>query len=1183
MTDQELLREYVNNGSEEAFCELVNRYTDMVYSACIRQIRDPQLAEDAAQSVFIALSKKASGLVRRTVISGWLLRAAKYAAVNTVKAEERRRKYEKEAGTMKGERGVSEAEKTEWGIISPCLDDALMSLNRKNREAVLLRYFQHKSLAEIGDILKVSEDAAQKRVSYSLNKLKKVFSQKGITVPSAVLGGILMDNAVQAAPSGFAGTCVQAAIGNVEAGGISAPNTISKAVIKMMMWEKMKIWAAGIITVLAAAGGFAAAVDSIHFEEGVPTAHTAEENAEPAAEGEYLPAFPGAEGFGAVSKGGRGGRVLKVTNLNPDGPGSLQWACSQEYPRIIVFEVSGVIVPPNTSKGKRWLAIKPSNITIAGQTAPGAGITVEGTYSAYRSCRNAEKDRTVSDVIVRFIRFRPRMKKWANVRGMETGPTERAIFDHISVSWAGDGCVGLGNHDAVTFQWTAVEECDIQLEGGDEPHNFAIHTGKRMDAKGRRLRSATTFHHCLLAHHSDRVPCNDGATPFDWRNNVIYNVGTGAFNGSNTVNAIGNYSVPGPGALIGQRIQLTPYTLCWSRHFMPGKRGKYHLNGDYWAERGGYAEPWRGRRYAKKVLSEPFDVPSVTTHTAEEAYELILAHAGCLPQDAVGRRTVAEVQTFTGSWGRNGPEGGIRAGFPKTEPPQDTDNDGMPDAWEKARKLDPNDPKDNSGIVPAGASPGDRHKEYTWIEYYINELADLKVAAALTRERLDRSPPEPWNEPARGLAPMYLQHVSLDEMVKVIREIGDKDNSGGTWDAWLAVQRLERMGPEAAAAVPEFIRMLRETDKPRAASFAAWSLGAIGPAAKEAVPALIEGLGKTYKNPPKIWKNFKVHGFIAWALGRMGMTAEEAVPALAKTLSEGGYWAKHKAAWALSRVGPAAEGAVNELLAALDQGPTIRFHAAHALANIGEPAVEGVVKRLSGRSTLGAARAARLLGVKAGQAVPALVRLLSNSDPIIRSAAVRALAEVDPSKAGEIAALLSDKNYGVRNNAAVALGKCGSSAEKTVPALEKVLADGKKEVSRAAVLALGNIGKTAVPSLKRALAGDDPYVRKYAARALADIGPDVSGVIEGLMSALSDKDTEVRREAVWSLGLMGPAAQKASGSLNSVRENDPDYVVRYAAGETLKRIESVGKLGSSNPVFRQIHQQINEACYIRRY
>ncbi len=887
-----------------------------------------------------------------------------------------------------------------------------------------------------------------------------------------------------------------------------------------------------------------------------------------------IPSFPGAEGHGSVTPGGRGGRVIKVTNLNSSGPGSLQWACSQKGPRIVVFTVSGVITPPCKSKGKNWLSIKDDNITIAGQTAPGAGITIDGMLSTTRGRHNRRKKEDACDIIVRFIRVRPTCTaggRGSNLRGLELFRAKRMMLDHVSVSWSADDCVALGTSPGATdlsFQWMAIEESDIHLESGDEPHNFAMHTTVYKDPKHPGRPGPMTMHHTLFAHHFDRVPLVNGKF-FDYRNNVIYNAGTGGHfepwsrkPDEHFLNSVGNYAKPGPGSIIGVRLWKPPYTLCWSGVIGLGSKGNFHYAGNYLGERGGYTEGWRWSRprALKGVSAQPFPAAPVRTHTAEEAYELVRASAGCLPRDVVSRRTIAEVETFTGSWGRHGSPGGLMEGLTPGKAPPDGDNDGMPDAWEKAHGLDPADPKDNNKIVPAGASPGDRHKGYTWIEYYINERADELVAQALTEYRLNTEPPKPWKEAANELPSGAMAHKSLESMVKAIRE-QVKAKGHRTNSAWYAIQQLSRMGEKARPAVGQLADILLKSEDPRTRCFAAWALGAIGPHAAEAAPALLRALRAEQSVRMGKW-NFRPYGYITWALGRIGPAAKDAVPLLGKFVqSKGDPFSHAPAAWALSQMGPAAKAAMPELLKALDSSDrTIRHHAAVALANVGSPAVPGLTKVAGwrpGPAAAAAARALRLIGPEAKPALPALLRLLKSSHAVSRIEAARALSAIEPGGAEVTAALgaaLSDKEYGVQVSAAAALGECGAKAASAIPSLEKALGGKKKEVKRAAALALGKIGKPAIPALKKALAGGDPFVRKYAARALGNVGKDASAAVDVLVKALSDANAEVRREAVWSLALIGPGAGSAAGALKKAQSGGADYVVRYAAGVALKEL-----------------------------
>jgi len=897
-----------------------------------------------------------------------------------------------------------------------------------------------------------------------------------------------------------------------------------------------------------------------------------------------IPAFPGAEGFGAVATGGRGGRVIKVTNLNGKGPGSLQEACSQKGPKIIVFDVSGVITPANRNdrKGRNYLALRKDNITIAGQTAPGAGITIIGSVNSQKPDRTqkerpktnsdysrAGRDTNIENVIIRFLRIRANGKC-----AVSPGRSRRIMVDHVSGSWGSDQCFNACNTRDFTYQWCANEETDPFLEG-TEPHGFAMLNSYSPDGR-------LSLHHNFIVSHTGRSPCIDTTYRPDFINNVLYNVGfverymrwlysrkypSKPFA---MFNIIGNYYKVGPGGMIGIRANRPPHT-CSQQGFVPGGDCKYFFDGNRFAW-DGYVGKERYSGPRAKYLAEkrwPTKPHEITIHTAEEAYELQMAHVGCLPRDSVSARLVAEARTGTGSWGVHVPDAGLMEGLTPGKPPVDTDNDGMPDEWEKVHKLDPNDPADNNKTVPAGASPGDRHKGYTWIEYYINELADIKIAEALTRARLDRTPPKSWDKPANKVSSRVAIHKSLDEMVKAVKaqnaeRAGDKRKSRNLTPAWFAIQQLSRMGEKAEPAIPRLAEVLaRGQSDPRAVTFAAWALGAIGPAAKQAVPQLISAL-KSEQGGKSSKSSFAPLGFIVWALGRIGMDADqtaEGVPILGKLLGGGQRQAWNNSAWTLSRVGKAAEPAMPQLLDSLGKGGFAGFFAARALGNIGAPAVPGLVKGIGGHKAVpaNAARALGWIGPEAREAVPALLeQLKKNSSGIVRGRMALALAEIAPDDAGAITALagaLSDSYLDVRVSAAHALGKCGPPAAGAIPALEKACGDERREVKRAAALALGRIGKAALPAIRKALASKDPYVRKYVARAIGELGKDAAGAIDALGSALSDENAEVRREAVWSLGLIGPDAKAVAPGLKKAL-GDTDYVVRVAAREILGVLSS---------------------------
>ncbi len=432
-----------------------------------------------------------------------------------------------------------------------------------------------------------------------------------------------------------------------------------------------------------------------------------------------LPAFPGAEGFGAKSIGGRGGRVIKVTTLEPTGPGSIEQALSAKGPRIIVFEVSGVIKAPR--RGKYFsINIREPNVTIAGQTAPGAGITIEGMLKVPYRLKPA-----LHDVTIRFLRIRPPQPVGSGQGGdgVQLTGIDRLILDHCSIAWGNDENVDVCNSRNITIQWCAIEESSRK---GHEKghHNF----GMIMGYSGRDA----SIHHSLFAHHKRRAPLC-GLEVLDHRNNVIYNMWS-PLNWHPTrmnyqrpgkpfrANIVANYFKHGP-----RNEGKSPQK---NLDDVMSSRGKVHLyqRGNYFA--------WLKEEVAAgdgPTAEKPWTASPVTTHTAREAYKLVLAHTGCLPRDAVGRRTIKEVRTGTGAWGRREPKGGLMEGMKPAAPPKDTDGDGMPGDWESAHGLNLNDPKDATGIVPKGAGKDDRHAGYTFIEFYINDCADRLIAKALTQ------------------------------------------------------------------------------------------------------------------------------------------------------------------------------------------------------------------------------------------------------------------------------------------------------------------------------------------------------------------------------------------------------------------------------------------------------------------
>ena len=253
LTDQQLLREYTERRSEVAFAEFVRRHVDLVYSAALRMVRDAHLAEDVTQSVFVALAQNARQVTDHPVLSGWLHRTTRNLAANAVRSDVRRRAREQEAAAMN--HLLSAETEPGWDKIAPHLDDALDELNEADRDAVLLRYFERKPTREIADILGTSEDAAQKRVSRAVERLREFFAKRGVAVGAGGLVVAICGNAVQAAPVGLAAAISGVAVVAGTSVATTATATITKA-IAMTTLQKTVVTAT--FTVLAGAGVYEA-------------------------------------------------------------------------------------------------------------------------------------------------------------------------------------------------------------------------------------------------------------------------------------------------------------------------------------------------------------------------------------------------------------------------------------------------------------------------------------------------------------------------------------------------------------------------------------------------------------------------------------------------------------------------------------------------------------------------------------------------------------------------------------------------------------------------------------------------------------------------------------------------------------------------------------------------------------
>jgi RNA polymerase sigma factor (sigma-70 family) len=217
--DAELLRRYANDRSEEAFAELVRRHLNLVYAAALRLVGgDAHRAKDVAQSVFTDLARKATALSRHTSLTGWLYTSTRYAAAKAVRAEQRRQKYEREAQSM-NDLLESPASEPNWDRLRPVLDDVMGELDARDREAVLLRFFEDRQFVDVGAAMRLTEDAARMRVERALERMRVRLERRGLTSTTAALAAILANRAVAAAPSGLEATVKYAALSGAAAGG----------------------------------------------------------------------------------------------------------------------------------------------------------------------------------------------------------------------------------------------------------------------------------------------------------------------------------------------------------------------------------------------------------------------------------------------------------------------------------------------------------------------------------------------------------------------------------------------------------------------------------------------------------------------------------------------------------------------------------------------------------------------------------------------------------------------------------------------------------------------------------------------------------------------------------------------------------------------------------------------------
>lgn len=419
-----------------------------------------------------------------------------------------------------------------------------------------------------------------------------------------------------------------------------------------------------------------------------------------------LAAFPGAEGFGTDTPGGRGGRIIEVTNLNDSGPGSLRAAIEAVGPRIVVFRVGGTIQLDTK------LAIENPYITIAGQTAPGGGITLRN------SAQNSEETLKIKthDVVVRYLSARPGSNPddEQTIRALSIGTESQDVYnvvvDHSSFSWATDEVLSswFAPHD-FTIQWSTIAE---GLENSTHPEG-SHSAGSLIGSKGVKNIS---IHHNLFAHSRHRNPEVKASGTVDIVNNVIYNSGFGdgwsspiridGEYGEFSVNIVGNYLKPGldtgsPDWMVATKNE--PLKIFIQGNKVP--TNVMHPNSTQW------------------VVSQRNPAPAVTTLSAEKAYEEVLASAGAsqglrgdgtfyFRRDPVDRRIINDVKQGTGRI-IDDPSGvggwpTIAAGTPYA----DTDRDGMGDEFENLYGSNPNDPSDSSKDTDGDG--------YTNVEEFLN-------------------------------------------------------------------------------------------------------------------------------------------------------------------------------------------------------------------------------------------------------------------------------------------------------------------------------------------------------------------------------------------------------------------------------------------------------------------------------
>ncbi len=424
-------------------------------------------------------------------------------------------------------------------------------------------------------------------------------------------------------------------------------------------------------------------------------------------------AFPGAEGWGKFTSGGRGGTILEVSNLNDSGPGSLREAVYHKGARIIVFKVSGTISLDTN------LTIQNDSVTIAGQTAPGDGICI----------KNYPVEVRANEVIIRFLRLRHGDERQNQDDALNIMGSRNVIIDHCSASWGVDETLSAWGNENVTVQWCIVSESLDNSYHFKGPHGYGAIWGG----------TNCTYHHNLLADHTSRNPRFSGGVTakcinVDFRNNLVFNWGFNSSYGgeAGTINMVDNYYKPGPATLSDVKNRIVEPWDSTSRWYISGNfvEGFPEINKDNW---NGGVQPKTGEPGHYRSIT-PFKFVPINEDSPVEVYNKILKSCGAiLPErDAVDNRIIEQVVISRAASGSKlyakeynldpGMSTGIIDsqtevnGWPElksSSPPADSDNDGIPDVVEKKYGLDPHNYRDRNEIAQNG---------YTYIEEYLNSI-----------------------------------------------------------------------------------------------------------------------------------------------------------------------------------------------------------------------------------------------------------------------------------------------------------------------------------------------------------------------------------------------------------------------------------------------------------------------------